>query len=180
MILNSRNMASCDVSRVFITAMTRFNSEAISIWRSRTMFSATPETPVGQLRMRTRERAPEDSLIRALWCTIQFGVGVAGIFAAQIWAFVLIAPNSEHISAKDLILSARLWGMTFRRLPETHLKYLVGVVLSSFGVFFAAEGMGVHWPLGDAALLYVAATLFAISQAQIRALVAPDATGAEA
>ena len=66
------------------------------------------------------------------------------------------------------------------RIPETHLKYLVGVVLSSFGVFFAAEGMGVHWPLGDAALLYVAATLFAISQAQIRALVAPDATGAEA
>ena len=66
------------------------------------------------------------------------------------------------------------------QIPETHLKYLVGVVLSSFGVFFAAEGMGVHWPLGDAALLYVAATLFAISQAQIRALVAPDAAGAEA
>src|SRR3954465_9110306 len=35
-----------------------------------------------------------------------------------------------------------------RRVPESHLKYLVGVVLTSFGVFFAAEGLGVHWP-GD-------------------------------
>jgi uncharacterized membrane protein len=55
-----------------------------------------------------------------------------------------------------------------RRLPETHLKYMVGVVLTTFGVFFAAEGMGVEWPLGDAALLYVAALIALVSQAQIR------------
>jgi uncharacterized membrane protein len=45
------------------------------------------------------------------------------------------------------------------RLPETHLKLGVGVALSAFGVFFAAEGMGVEWPLGDVALLYVAVVL---------------------
>jgi uncharacterized membrane protein len=53
------------------------------------------------------------------------------------------------------------------RLPESHLKYAVGVVLSSFGVFFLGEGLGVHWPLGDAALLYVAAALVAASQAHV-------------
>lgn len=57
------------------------------------------------------------------------------------------------------------------RLPETHLKYLVGIVLSTFGVFFAAEGLGVSWPLSDAALLYLAAAFFLISQLQIRLLV---------
>ena len=57
------------------------------------------------------------------------------------------------------------------RLPETHLKYLVGIVLSSFGVFFAAEGLRVSWPLGDAALLYLAAAFFLISQLQIRILI---------
>ena len=57
------------------------------------------------------------------------------------------------------------------RLPETHLKYVVGVVLSSFGVFFAAEGLGVGWPLDDAALLYLAAALVAVSQLQIRLIV---------
>jgi uncharacterized membrane protein len=56
------------------------------------------------------------------------------------------------------------------RLPETHLKYVVGIVLSSFGVFFAAEGLGVSWPLSDAALLYLAAGFFLISQLQIRVL----------
>ena len=56
------------------------------------------------------------------------------------------------------------------RLPESHLKYAVGVVLSSFGVFFLAEGLGVHWPGGDVALLYVAATLVAVSQGQVRRL----------
>jgi Ca2+/H+ antiporter, TMEM165/GDT1 family len=56
------------------------------------------------------------------------------------------------------------------RLPESHLKYAVGVVLSSFGVFFLGEGLDVHWPGGDVALLYVAATLVAVSQAQVAAL----------
>ena len=50
------------------------------------------------------------------------------------------------------------------RLPESHLKYAVGVVLSAFGVFFLAEGLGVEWPGGDVALLYVAAALVAVSQ----------------
>lgn len=56
------------------------------------------------------------------------------------------------------------------RLPESHLKYAVGVVLSAFGVFFLGEGLGVRWPLGDAALLYVALALVAASQAQVASL----------
>src|SRR5690242_18952342 len=50
------------------------------------------------------------------------------------------------------------------RLPESHLKYAVGMRLSTFGGFFIAEGLGVHWPGGDATLLYVAAALVAVSQ----------------
>ena len=56
------------------------------------------------------------------------------------------------------------------RLPESHLKYAVGLVLSSFGVFFLGEGLDVVWPGGDPALLYVAATLVLVSQAQVAAL----------
>jgi Ca2+/H+ antiporter, TMEM165/GDT1 family len=57
------------------------------------------------------------------------------------------------------------------RLPESHLKYAVGIVLSSFGVFFLGEGLSVEWPLADGALLYIAATLLIVSQGQIAALV---------
>jgi uncharacterized membrane protein len=53
------------------------------------------------------------------------------------------------------------------RLPESHLKYLVGVMLSSFGVFFLSEGLGVHWPGGDAALLYVVVALAVVSQLHV-------------
>src|SRR5262249_12344728 len=32
------------------------------------------------------------------------------------------------------------------RIPETELKWGVGLLLSSFGLFFLGEGLGVHWP----------------------------------
>lgn len=66
-----------------------------------------------------------------------------------------------------------------RRIPETHLKYTVGLVLSAFGTFFAAQGLGVRWPLDDAALLYLAVAFALVSQVQIR-LLARDRGGSRA
>jgi uncharacterized membrane protein len=39
------------------------------------------------------------------------------------------------------------------RVPENTLKFVVGVMLSSFGIFWGAEGAGAKWPGNDAALL---------------------------
>jgi Ca2+/H+ antiporter, TMEM165/GDT1 family len=52
------------------------------------------------------------------------------------------------------------------RVPETELKWAVGVLLSAFGLFFAAEGLGVIWPGGDAAIVYLMLALGAGSQLQ--------------
>jgi uncharacterized membrane protein len=39
------------------------------------------------------------------------------------------------------------------RVPENTLKFIVGVMLTSFGVLWGAEGAGAKWPGSDAALL---------------------------
>ncbi|MGA8361883.1 MAG: hypothetical protein WB807_03355 [Candidatus Dormiibacterota bacterium] len=41
------------------------------------------------------------------------------------------------------------------RVPENALKFAVGTLLTSFGVFWGAEGAGAQWPGSDAALLVI-------------------------
>jgi uncharacterized membrane protein len=41
------------------------------------------------------------------------------------------------------------------RVPENTMKFAVGVMLTSFGMFWGAEGAGVSWPGNDAALLAI-------------------------
>lgn len=71
------------------------------------------------------------------------------------------------VAAAVVVLALGAWlRRPLGRLPETELKWGVGVMLSSFGVFFVAEGLGVEWPGGDAAILYLIATLATVSQVQ--------------
>jgi uncharacterized membrane protein len=49
------------------------------------------------------------------------------------------------------------------RVPENTLKYVVGVMLTSFGVFWGTEGAGAHWPAGDAAIPAIIAFILAAS-----------------
>ncbi len=47
------------------------------------------------------------------------------------------------------------------QVPENTLKFGVGVMLSSFGVFWTGEGLGIEWPGGDLALFGFAALFLA-------------------
>ena len=38
------------------------------------------------------------------------------------------------------------------RVPENTLKFTVGVMLTSFGTFWAGEGVGIDWPGDEASL----------------------------
>jgi uncharacterized membrane protein len=56
------------------------------------------------------------------------------------------------------------------RVPENAIKFGVGLLLTSFGCFWAAEGVGVDWPGDELSLLGVIALFGAASFVLVRAL----------
>jgi uncharacterized membrane protein len=56
------------------------------------------------------------------------------------------------------------------KVPENAMKFAVGVMLSSFGIFWGAEGAGASWPGGDAALLAIVPLVLIASWGMVKAL----------
>ena len=63
-------------------------------------------------------------------------------------------------------------GVVVRRplagLPENHMKFGVGLMLVSFGTFWAGEGVGIDWIGGDLAILLLLAGYLLISLLAVR------------
>ena len=59
------------------------------------------------------------------------------------------------------------------RVPENTLKFVVGVMLSAFGVFWTGEGLGVEWPGGDLILFALALAFLAAGLVLVRLLRRP-------
>ena len=49
------------------------------------------------------------------------------------------------------------------RVPENAMKFAVGVMLSTFGVFWVVEGAGIGWPGGDLAIIGVLAFILLVA-----------------
>jgi Ca2+/H+ antiporter, TMEM165/GDT1 family len=58
------------------------------------------------------------------------------------------------------------------RLPENQLKFGVGLMLVSFGTFWAGEGIGVSWPGDDLSIVLLLVGYLATSLIAVRAVVA--------
>jgi uncharacterized membrane protein len=56
------------------------------------------------------------------------------------------------------------------RVPENTLKFTVGLLLTTFGTFWAAEGAGASWPVEDASLLVLLAFYALASLGAVRFL----------
>src|SRR5262249_32969173 len=56
------------------------------------------------------------------------------------------------------------------RVRENDLKFAVGILLTSFGVFWGGEGAGVSWPGSDLAILVVVAFIALVSFTLTRVL----------
>ena len=76
----------------------------------------------------------------------------------------LLVPASAGALAACLLVAGIGFAVhrPLARVPENTLKFAVGVMLSSFGVFWTGEGLGVPWPGADLAIVAFAA-LFLIA-----------------
>ncbi len=56
------------------------------------------------------------------------------------------------------------------RVPENTMKFAVGVMLTTFGIFWSAEGAGAHWPGDNASLPGVLAFVILLSLGSVALL----------
>jgi uncharacterized membrane protein len=92
--------------------------------------------------------------LEVVFIVLTFGA-VAGSFApAVVGAALAIAV----VVAAGVALRAPL-----TRVPENRLKFVVGAMLTTFGLFWSMEGLGIEWPLGDGAIPFILAYVVAAS-----------------
>ena len=93
-----------------------------------------------------------------------FGTAFGGVFLEGLEVvFIVVALGglkSQAAAVTGALLSLLVVGLAgffvrrpLSRVPENTVKYAVGVMLTSFGTFFAGEGLGVSWWKGDVVLL---------------------------
>ncbi|MDX8467767.1 COG4280 domain-containing protein [Mesorhizobium sp. VK23B] len=93
--------------------------------------------------------------------------------------FIVIAVGAAHgqtleagFGALAAFVLVMLIGLAVHRplarVPENALKFVVGLMLTSFGVFWTGEGLGAEWPGEDFALLAIFAVIATASFAMVR------------
>jgi uncharacterized membrane protein len=82
--------------------------------------------------------------LEVVFIVITFGANQRNVGAAVVGAAAAVIV----VAVTGVLVRAPL-----ARVPENAMKFAVGIMLTSFGIFWGAEGAGVSWPGQDAALL---------------------------
>ena len=110
--------------------------------------------------------------LEVVFIVLTFGAAQGRIALASLGAVAAVV----LVVAVGLVLRAPL-----ARVPENSLKLVVGVLITTFGIFWSVEGVGASWPGGDAAIPVLAAgiAVYAVGAVLVlRRRVGTDAAGA--
>jgi uncharacterized membrane protein len=92
--------------------------------------------------------------LEVVFIVITFGASQRDLGAAVIGAAAAVVV----VAGTGIAVRAPL-----ARVPENAMKFAVGIMLTSFGTFWGAEGAGVSWPGHDAALLVLVPVVALVS-----------------
>jgi len=93
---------------------------------------------------------------------------------------VPLAAAAAGLAVLLVIVAGVMARAPLARVPENAMKLAVGVMLSSFGMFWGAEGAGASWPGNDAALLVIIPGVLVAANAMawaLRRVTGPASTG---
>jgi len=130
--------------------------------------------------LREAETAPREERAGLDW--YGFTLSFKGVFLEGLEvAFIVLTFGSTQkniplaaVGAVAAILLVAGVGVLARaplaRVPENTMKFAVGVMLTTFGIFWSTEGAGAHWPGDDASLPGVLAFVLLLSFAAVALL----------
>lgn len=94
--------------------------------------------------------------LEVAFIVVSFGTSIAGSEAEKAGGF-LAASLGALLAAIVVTLAGFIAKKPLTKIPENTLKYAVGIMIASFGTFWAGEGLGVTWLFGDLSILILAA-----------------------
>jgi uncharacterized membrane protein len=130
---------------------------------------------VAELRAQGLSRTEWDwvGMIVAYKATLLEGIEVAFIVIA-FGAKGVAAMNAAIVGALAagviVVALAGVLRAPLTAVPENWMKFGVGAMLSSFGVFWFGEGIGAHWPGDAASIPIILAAFLAASWSSVRLL----------
>jgi uncharacterized membrane protein len=111
--------------------------------------------------------------VEVVFIVITFGLNAGNMPVAVV---------SASVAVVAMIVVGALARAPLSRVPENQLKYAVGLMLATFGTYWAVSGLGVvadgqqslDWPGEDLALVVLLLAWLGVSQLLVRLLRAPD------
>jgi uncharacterized membrane protein len=94
--------------------------------------------------------------LEVAFIVITFGVSAATSTVSRS-SGIASAAFGALLAGLLVILVGALTRVPLAKVPENTLKFVVGIMLTTFGTFWTGEGFSVNWPLSDVFLLILAA-----------------------
>jgi uncharacterized membrane protein len=107
--------------------------------------------------------------LEVVFIVLTFGANAA----ADGTGSIQLAAVGAILAAVLVTIAGAIVHQPLSRVPENTMKFVVGALLTTFGIYWGSEGVGVAWPGQDVAILAIVAFVFVTALLTVRILRQP-------